>query len=471
MAGDSAHRPLRDVVRDLLSPDLDIRSKSFPGKRVLLRVDFNVPVDETTGAVTDSSRVKAVLPTINFLLNQNARVILVSHFGRPEPKKQSRQLMQAMYSLRPVAALLEAELGSCAFRGLAGDCIGPEAVAAVAQLQAGQALLLENTRFHEGDVASSPDFARDLAALCDVFVNDAFGVVHRDQGSVTGITSFVPSCYPGPLIRQELTELADRLYDPIRPLGVALGGAKVADKIGVIAALVELADVVAVGGRMAFTLLAAKGVSVGSTQIEEGWLEPCRRMMSRAAELGTRLLLPSDVLWSSSLSRPEQLDTTGVTPLTLDCCTPDRPCIPAGRYGVDIGPETMAAFRQELLRCRTIFWNGPMGKFEVPEFAGGTVAVARALDEASKRGAVTIIGGGDSVAAVTAAGLAEHITHISTGGGATLELIEGKGMPGLRALLRHGSGGAGVCGGGGGGSRSSTSDSVAAGCIPFDDKR
>ncbi|GIL86451.1 hypothetical protein Vretifemale_14758 [Volvox reticuliferus] len=193
-----------------------------------------------------------------------------------------------------------------------------------------RALLLENTRFHEGDVASSPDFARDLAALCDVFVNDAFGVVHRDQGSVTGITSFVPSCYPGPLIRQELTELADRLYDPIRPLGVALGGAKVADKIGVIAALVELADVVAVGGRMAFTLLAAKGVSVGSTQIEEGWLEPCRRMMSRAAELGTRLLLPSDVLWSSSLSRPEQLDTTGVTPLTLDCCTPDRPCIPAG---------------------------------------------------------------------------------------------------------------------------------------------
>ncbi|EFJ45669.1 hypothetical protein VOLCADRAFT_82167 [Volvox carteri f. nagariensis] len=424
-------RPLRHVVRDLLAPELDIATKSadyFTGKRVLLRVDFNVPVDDATGIVTDSSRIKAVLPTIKLLLQRGSRLILASHFGRPEPKKQTRQQMAALYSLRPVAALLQEELGSGAFRGLAADCIGPDAEAAVGGLQPGQvrAVLLENTRFHAGDTANSQDFARALAALCDVFVNDAFGVVHRDQGSVTGITSFVPERYPGPLIRRELAELADRLYDPVRPLGVVLGGAKVADKIGVVAALVEVADVVAVGGRMAFTLLAATGVSVGSTQIEEDWLEPCRHMMSRAAERGTRLLLPSDVLWSSSLERPEHLDTTGVTPLTLDCC----------RYGVDIGPETMDTFRRELLTCRTIFWNGPMGKFEVPEFSAGTVAVARTLDEASQSGAVTIIGGGDSVAAVTAAGLSTHITHISTGGGASLELIEGKGMPGLRTLLR-----------------------------------
>ncbi|KAG2434392.1 hypothetical protein HYH02_012404 [Chlamydomonas schloesseri] len=461
---DDPRRPLRDVVRDLISPDLDVANVDVSGKRVLLRVDFNVPVDEATGVVTDASRITAALPSIRLLAGCGARLILASHFGRPEPKKQSRAQMEAAYSLAPVAAWLDRELnggssnGSSSdgaandnrnnsaaaangtgssgkvFVGLAPDCVGPEAEAAVAALQPGQVLLLQNTRFHAGDGANDPGFSGALAALCDVFVQDAFGVVHRDQGSVTGITVHVAECYPGPLVRRELTELAHRLFEPARPLGVVLGGAKVADKIGVVAALVELADVVAVGGRMAFTLLAARGVSVGSTQIEADWLEPCRRMMARAAERGTQLLLPGDVLWSSSLAAPVD---TGVQLLTLDCCTEDSPCIPAGRYGVDIGPETMAAFRQALLGCKTIFWNGPMGKFEVPEFGKGTVAVAQAMDEASReRGAITIIGGGDSVAAVTAARLDGAITHISTGGGASLELIEGKGMPGLRALLR-----------------------------------
>ncbi|PNH11052.1 Phosphoglycerate kinase [Tetrabaena socialis] len=428
-----AEPPLRVVVRDLLASELDVLTRDFAGKRVLLRVDLNVPVDDATGAVTDSSRLTAVLPSIRALLGKGARVVLASHFGRPEPKKQSREAMQAAFSLRPVAALLRSELGGEAFLGLAADCIGPEVAAAVAAMRDGQALLLENTRFHAGDTANDPAFAAALASLCDVFVNDAFGVVHRDQASVTGITAFVPECYPGPLVRLELTQLADRLYEPARPLGVVLGGAKVADKIGVVAALIELADVVAVGGRMAFTLLAAQGVSVGSTQIEADWLEPCRRMMARAAERGTRLLLPTDVLWSSSLAGPVD---SGVQVLTLDCCTEESPCIPAGRFGVDIGPQTAVAFAEELLKCRTIFWNGPMGKFEVPEFAAGTVAVAKAMDEASRRGSVTIVGGGDSVAAVAAAGLAANITHISTGGGASLELIEGRGMPGLRALLR-----------------------------------
>ncbi|KAG2429767.1 hypothetical protein HXX76_010551 [Chlamydomonas incerta] len=478
MDADDPSRPLRDVVQDLISPERDVANADVSGKRVLLRVDFNVPVDEATGAtVTDASRITAVLPTIRLLAGRGARVILASHFGRPEPKKQSRAQMEAAFSLAPVAAWLERELNGSSssaggggggahgcssddsgsetkqnnaangsggagagasagkvFVGLAADCVGPEAEAAVAALQPGQVLLLQNTRFHAGDGANDPGFAGALAALCDVFVQDAFGVLHRDQGSVTGITAHVAECYPGPLVRRELRELAHRLFEPARPLGVVLGGAKVADKIGVVAALVEMADVVAVGGRMAFTLLAARGVSVGSTQIEPDWLEPCRRMMARAAERGTQLLLPGDVLWSSSLAAPVD---TGVQVLTLDCCTEESPCIPAGRYGVDIGPATMAAFREALLGCRTIFWNGPMGKFEVPEFGKGTVAVAQAMDEASRgRGAITIIGGGDSVAAVAAAGLDGAITHISTGGGASLELIEGKGMPGLRALLR-----------------------------------
>ncbi|GFR40366.1 hypothetical protein Agub_g914 [Astrephomene gubernaculifera] len=550
--------PLQDVVETLLQPNLDISSKEFAGKRVLLRVDFNVPIDEATGRVTDASRINAVLPTIKLLLSKNARVILASHFGRPEPKKQTCSDMQALYSLSPVSRWLEQELGTSVFRGLAEDCIGVEAESAVAALQDGQVLLLENTRFHSGDGSNCPAFSASLAALCDVFVNDAFGVVHRDQGSVTvggrggwglvgcgagstlpscpmllpcvlkpargtircqdtsatrvrlrpprppctfaaipslllqpcyalrpsignllpfsslssslhgarfptappcvglggiagwfaepscqsppllrcpqGVTRFVPQCYPGPLVRRELSQLADRLYEPERPLGVVLGGAKVADKIGVLAALIEQADVVLVGGRMAFTLLAARGVAVGATQIEENWLEPCRRMMARAAARGTRLLLPSDVLWSASLAGPGP--EGGVQQLTPTCCTADSPCIPAGRYGVDIGPDTAAAFREALLGCRTIFWNGPMGKFEVPEFGAGTLAVARAMDEASRRGAITIIGGGDSVAAVTAAGLAGNIKHISTGGGASLELIEGTGMPGLRALVK-----------------------------------
>ncbi|KXZ56079.1 hypothetical protein GPECTOR_2g961 [Gonium pectorale] len=280
--GRAEKESLREVVRGLLRPELDVTRVDLAGRRVLLRADFNVPVDDATGTVTDASRVTAVLPTIRLLLGKGARVILASHFGRPEPKKQSREQMKALYSLCPVATLLEAELGT-AFQGLAGDCIGPEAEAAVASLQDGQAVLLENTRFHAGDAANSADMAAALAALCDVFVNDAFGVVHRDQASVTGVTAFVRECYPGPLVRRELEQLGGRLYEPVRPLGVLLGGAKVADKIGVVGALIEQADVVAVGGRMAFTLLAAAGVSVGSTQIEADWLEPCRRMMARAA--------------------------------------------------------------------------------------------------------------------------------------------------------------------------------------------
>lgn len=426
---DNSLTPLRHVVARLLEPELDIANKDFSGKRVLLRADFNVPVERDT--VTDASRITAVLPTIQLLLQAGAKVVLASHFGRPEPKKQSREQMAAQFSLRPVAELLGQELGG-AFRGLAPDCIGADTEAAVAALADGQALLLENTRFHAGDTSNSPEFSKALAQLCDVFVNDAFGVSHRDQGSVTGVVPYVAEAYPGPLIRKELQNLGQHLYSPKRPLCCVLGGAKVADKIGVVSALIEMADVVLVGGRMAFTLLASQGVMVGSTQVEEEWLEPCRRMVSRAAAKGVKLLLPHDVVLSSSLDAPVAVATQV---LTVDCCTADKPCIPAGMYGVDIGPATCAEFAAQLRRCQTVFWNGPMGKFEIPDFAAGTLAIAQAMDAASGDGSVTIIGGGDSVAAVQQAGLAGRITHISTGGGASLELIEDKGMPGLRALV------------------------------------
>ncbi|KAF5830330.1 phosphoglycerate kinase [Dunaliella salina] len=294
-----------------------------------------------------------------------------------------------------------------------------------------QVCLLENTRFHAGDTKNDPAFAAAFGKLAHVFVCDAFGVVHRDQGSITGVTQHVEASYPGPLIRHELTYLSQYLEEPKRPLGVVMGGSKVADKIGVLWALIKKADVLLIGGRMAFTFLAAKGVCVGATQVEEAWLQPALEMLAAAEARGVKLLLPCDVLVSNSLEAPQK---EHIVELGVNCCVPEAPCVPAGQFGVDIGPSSNALFTKALAQCGTIFWNGPMGKFEVPAFALGTQAVARAVADATKSGAVTVVGGGDSVAAISQMGLASHVSHISTGGGASLEFVEGKGMPGLRAL-------------------------------------
>eukprot|EP00798_Chlamydomonas_sp_ICE-L_P007412 gene7412-541_t len=417
-------RKLEEVVEELLLDKYDVTlHKELKGKRVLVRADLNVPLD-SNGDITDDSRCRAVLPSLRALSEKGAKVIIASHLGRPKPKEQSLADMKDEFSLKPVdtllATLLAKELGPSVYVGMAEDCI----------------CLLENTRFHAGDTGNDEEFSKQLALLCDVFVQDAFGVVHRDQGSVTGVVNHVTECYPGPLVRNELFYLTKHLNEPKRPLGVIIGGAKVADKIGVISALIHKADTILVGGRMAFTFLAAQGVSVGKTQKcletiemakEKGCNLKCLEMIEMAKEKGCNLLLPRDAAVADSIDAPDNDQKLQFVPLTPSCCS--------RKFGVDIGPDSAKDFCEAIEECATVFWNGPMGRFEVKEYADGTNAVAAALVKPNQAGRVTVVGGGDSVAAINQLGLADQVTHVSTGGGASLELIEGKGMPGLRVLL------------------------------------
>ncbi|KAJ9530540.1 hypothetical protein QJQ45_012523 [Haematococcus lacustris] len=365
-------------VRVLLSDERDLSRylPSLKGMTVLLRADLNVPTREDR-TVADENRITAVLPTITMLLGAGSKVAIASHFGRPSPNKQTWAQMTAASSLDSVARVLSQRLGK-QFVGLAPDCIGPKAQACVAGLQPGQACLLENTRFHAGDVDNDPAFARALGQLADVYVLDAFGAMHRDQASVTGVIAHVAASFPGPLVRHELKFLMHYMEEPVRPLAVVVGGAKVADKIGVLGSLIPKSDVVLVGGRMAFTFLAAQGVSVGATQVEEDKLQvreewsakyklvlDASAMLALAEARGVQLLLPCDVRVSRSLEGPEGL---ALSDLTRTCCTPDKPCLPEGAYGIDIGPASEAQFAEALKRCKTIFWNGPMGKFELTAF-------------------------------------------------------------------------------------------------------
>ncbi|GBF99580.1 phosphoglycerate kinase [Raphidocelis subcapitata] len=409
------------------------RAEDLRGVRVLLRADLNVPLTPD-GAVADDSRIRATLPALQMLAAKGARVALASHLGRPDADADAGgrpAAWRARHSLAPVAAELRAHLPGDSFAGLAPDCVGPAAAAAVGALKDGQVLLLENLRLHAGEAANDAAFAAQLAALADVYVGDAFGVMHRAQASVTAVPALMPHRYPGPLVARELSNYLATMVHPRRPLGVAMGGAKVKDKIGVLRELIARADVLVVGGRMAYTFLAALGVSVGRTQIEQEWLEPARKMVDAAKARGVKLLLPTDVLVSESLDAPV---ATRIVPLTRSCCTPEAPCIPPGSFGVDIGPATAAAYAEALEACETLFWNGPMGRFEVPEFGGGTNALIAAVTAATKRGAATCIGGGDSLAAFAHAGPGAAVGFASTGGGASLELLEGAAMPGLRAL-------------------------------------
>jgi 3-phosphoglycerate kinase len=381
------------------------------GKRVLVRVDFNVPQDET-GRITDDRRIEAALPTIRYLLDLDARVILASHLGRPKG-------VDPKWTLKPVAERLSELLGRPV--RLARDSVGPSAETAVAEMSPGEVLLLENVRFHPEEEKNDPAFARQLADLADLYVNDAFGSAHRAHASTEGVTHYLPAV-SGFLMQKELDALGGALKNPKRPFVAILGGKKVSDKIGVIEHLMDKVDALLIGGGMAYTFLKAKGLEIGKSLLDEEGLELARRVMERAASRGPRLELPVDVVVAREFAPDAE---SKVVPADQ---------IPPDWMGMDVGPKTLANFRSALSDAKTIIWNGPMGVFEMPRFANGTRAVAEMLAERTAAGATTIIGGGDSAAAVEQMGLADRITHISTGGGASLEFLEGKELPGVAAL-------------------------------------
>ena len=383
------------------------------GKRVLVRVDFNVPLDDA-GAITDDTRIKAALPTINDLTSKGAKVILAAHFGRP--KGQVNEAMR----LTPVAARLSALLGVAVPK--TDSCIGPDAEAKVAALANGEVLLLENVRFFAEEEKNESDFAAELAKLADVYVNDAFGAAHRAHASTEGVTAHLKPCVAGHLMEKELQYLQGAIDEPKRPLAAIVGGSKVSSKIGVLEALIDKCDKVLIGGGMIFTFYKARGLAVGKSLVEEDKLELARELMAKAAAKGVQLLLPTDVVLADAFSPDANSQTVAID------------AIPDGWMGLDIGPDSLKAFQEALADCKTVIWNGPMGVFEFDKFAAGTNGIAHTLADLSGKGCCTIIGGGDSVAAVEKVGVADKMSHISTGGGASLELLEGKVLPGVAAL-------------------------------------
>ena len=386
--------------------DLDVK-----GKKVLCRCDFNVPQDKATGAITDDKRIVAALPTLKYLLEQGAAVIACSHLGKPKGERKES------LTLAPVAKRLSELLGCEVI--FAKDIIGEDAQAKAAALQPGQIMLLENLRFDIREEKNDPEFAKALADMADLYVSDAFGTVHRAHASTAGVAAYLPAV-SGFLIEKELEIMGGALANPKRPLVAILGGAKVSSKIGVINNLLDIADTIIIGGGMAYTFIKAMGGTVGTSLLEEDRLDYCKEMMAKAKEKGVKFLLPVDTLCAAEFSAdatPELVDTMA---------------IPDDRMGMDIGPKTIALFSDAVKDAGTVIWNGPMGVFEFPAFAEGTRALAKALAETN---AITIVGGGDSAAAVAQLGFADKMTHISTGGGASLEFLEGKELPGVACLL------------------------------------
>jgi phosphoglycerate kinase len=392
---------------------LSIRDLELSGKRVFVRVDFNVPL--SGGRVTDDTRIRETLPTVEFARARGARLVLASHMGRPKGKPDPK------YSLRPVAAKLAELLGEPV--EFAADCVGPDAEARSRALANGGVLLLENVRYHAEEEANDEGFSRQFASLCDgLFVCDAFGSAHRAHASVVGITRFVKQAAAGLLMERELAYLGKALSNPERPFVAVLGGAKVSDKIEVVENLMNIADAMLIGGGMAYTFLKSQGLPIGKSLVEADKLDLARKLLADAKQRDFRLLLPSDHVLGAEFKADTKTQTTSVS------ATPD------GWMGLDIGPDTVAKFGAELAHAKTIVWNGPMGVFEMPAFAEGTLEIARAVAAATATGAVSIVGGGDSVAAIHAAGLADNISHISTGGGASLEFLAGRKLPGVEAL-------------------------------------
>jgi phosphoglycerate kinase len=390
----------------------NLSASDLSGKRALVRVDFNVPVDDA-GNITDDTRIRAALPTIQDLTQKGAKVILVSHFGRPKGVDDKLRLT-------PVAKRLSELLGQEVVK--TNDSIGDEVAASVGALQNGQVLLLENVRFYKEEEKNDPEFAKKLAANADLYVNDAFGTAHRAHASTEGVTKYLSPSVGGYLIEKELQYLQSAIANPQRPLAAIIGGSKVSSKIGVIEALLEKCDKLIIGGGMIFTFYKARGLNVGKSLVEEDKIELARSLEAKAKERGVDLLLPTDVVIADKFAPDANSQTVSI----------DN--IPDGWMGLDIGPDSIKVFQEALADCKTVIWNGPMGVFEFDKFAAGTEAIAHTLADISKKGAITIIGGGDSVAAVEKVGLADQMSHISTGGGASLELLEGKELPGIVAL-------------------------------------
>ncbi len=389
--------------------DIDVK-----GKKVLCRCDFNVPQDKKTGAITDDKRIRAALPTLQYLLDQGAAVIACSHLGKPKGE------VKPELSLAPVAKRLEELLGKSVI--FASDVVGEDAKAKAAALQPGQIMLLENLRFEKGEEKNDPAFAKalaDLAGADGVYVSDAFGTVHRAHASTAGVADYLPAV-SGFLIQKELEIIGGALANPKRPLVAILGGSKVSSKIGVINNLLEIADTIIIGGGMAYTFAAAQGGKIGTSLLEADWEDYANEMVKKAADKGVKLLLPVDTVVADAFAADAK---SQVVPAGE---------IPDGWMGLDIGPKTVELYTSAVADAGTVIWNGPMGVFEFPAFAKGTEAVAEAL---SKTDAITIVGGGDSAAAVEQLGYADKMTHISTGGGASLEFMEGKALPGVVCLL------------------------------------
>ncbi|MBO1059114.1 MAG: phosphoglycerate kinase [Dolichospermum sp. JUN01] len=389
-----------------------LSAADISGKRALVRVDFNVPVDDQ-GNITDDTRIRAALPTIQDLTQKGAKVILTSHFGRPKGVDEKLRLT-------PVAKRLSELLGQEVIK--TDDCIGDDVAAKVAALDNGQVLLLENVRFYKEEEKNDPEFAQKLAANADFYVNDAFGTAHRAHASTEGVTKFLSPSVAGYLVEKELQYLQSAIEEPKRPLAAIIGGSKVSSKIGVIETLLEKCDKLIIGGGMIFTFYKARGLNVGKSLVEEDKLELARELEAKAKERGVALLLPTDIVSADKFAPDANATTVSIEN------------IPADGMGLDIGPDSIKVFQAALADCQTVIWNGPMGVFEFDKFAAGTEAIAHTLAEIGKTGATTIIGGGDSVAAVEKVGLADQMSHISTGGGASLELLEGKILPGIAAL-------------------------------------
>jgi len=392
---------------------LSIRDLDLTGKRVFIRVDFNVPLAD--GNVTDDTRIAETLPTLKLAVSKGARLVLASHLGRPKGKPDPK------YSLKPVVSRLAGLLGTKV--DFASDCIGAEAESKSQALPNGGVLLLENVRFHNEEEANDEGFSKQLAALCDrLFVCDAFGSAHRAHASVVGITHFVQQAAAGLLMEKEFAYLGKALSNPERPFVAVLGGAKVSDKIEVVENLMRIANSVLIGGGMAYTFLKAQGLPIGRSLVENDKLDLARRLLAEAQQRRFRLLLPSDHMLGAEFKSGTLTQVADIS------------ATPAEWIGLDIGPKTIAVFRSEISRAKTIVWNGPLGVFEMAPFAKGTLQIAQAVADATTAGATSIVGGGDSVAAVHQAGVADKISHISTGGGASLEFLAGRKLPGVESL-------------------------------------